>query len=112
MGQTPAAVEMDLPRQGCVWRSYSQTQIAGIGTACNVGGYFALFAGLYYDRTKTWNRCALASGTCQSSNAVSDRVAVHGLVTLHRSGVQAPLPLRSQNHLGCVLNSVPQGITL
>ena len=25
---------------------YSQTQIAGIGTACNVGGYFALFAGL------------------------------------------------------------------
>ena len=36
---------------------YTQTEIAGIGTACNVGGYFALFAGLFYDRFKSYNRC-------------------------------------------------------
>jgi hypothetical protein len=35
---------------------YSQTQIAGIGTACNVGGYFALFAGLFFDKLKHYNR--------------------------------------------------------
>lgn len=57
-------------------RSYSQTQIAGIGTACNVGGYFALFAGPYYDRTKSWNRCALDPGTCQSWNAALNLIEV------------------------------------
>jgi len=42
----------------CAGRRYSQTQIAGIGTACNVGGYFALFAGLFFDKMKHYNWCA------------------------------------------------------
>ena len=36
-------------------RSYSQAQIAGIGTACNVGGYMPIFAGLFYDKLKRYN---------------------------------------------------------
>ena len=36
-------------------RSYSQAQIAGIGTACNVGGYMPIVAGLFYDRLKRYN---------------------------------------------------------
>ena len=28
---------------------YSQRQISGIGTAANMGGYAAVFAGLFYD---------------------------------------------------------------
>mmetsp|Transcript_14199 Transcript_14199/g.42879 ORF Transcript_14199/g.42879 Transcript_14199/m.42879 type:complete len:728 (-) Transcript_14199:369-2552(-) len=35
---------------------YSQAQIAGIGTACNVGGYMPIFAGLFYDRLKRYNQ--------------------------------------------------------
>ncbi|KAK9818432.1 hypothetical protein WJX72_012528 [[Myrmecia] bisecta] len=35
---------------------YSQTEIDGIGTACNIGGYLAIFAGLFYDSVKHWNR--------------------------------------------------------
>ena len=34
----------------------SQTQLAGLGTACNLGGYLALPAGLLYDSMKSWNR--------------------------------------------------------
>ena len=37
----------------------SQTQIAGIGTACNLGGYLALPAGLFFDSLKSWNRSDL-----------------------------------------------------
>ncbi len=36
-------------------RSYSQAQIAGIGTACNVGGYMPIVAGLFYDKLKRYN---------------------------------------------------------
>ncbi|KAK9813424.1 hypothetical protein WJX73_007856 [Symbiochloris irregularis] len=35
---------------------YSQTQLAGIGTAGNIGGYLAVFAGLFYDALRGWNR--------------------------------------------------------
>ena len=48
-----------LPR-GTLCR-YSQTEIAGIGTACNVGGYFALFAGLFFDKLKVYDRCVALS---------------------------------------------------
>lgn len=34
----------------------NQTQLAGIGTACNLGGYLALPAGLVYDGLKAHNR--------------------------------------------------------
>ena len=35
---------------------YTQTEIAGVGTACNIGGYLAIFAGLFYDSLRRWNR--------------------------------------------------------
>ena len=41
---------------------YSQTKLAGIGTAGNIGGYFAVFSGLFYDALKGWNRWAPSSG--------------------------------------------------
>ena len=39
--------------------NYTQTEIAGVGTACNIGGYLAIFAGLFYDSLRQWNRSAL-----------------------------------------------------
>lgn len=36
-------------------RSWSQEQIAGVGTACNVGGYTPLVAGIFYDYMKPYN---------------------------------------------------------
>jgi Nodulin-like len=33
---------------------YTQTEIAGIGTACNIGGYLAVFAGAFFDLVKGW----------------------------------------------------------
>ena len=35
---------------------YSQTELAGIGTAGNIGGYLAVFSGLFYDSLKGYNR--------------------------------------------------------
>ena len=37
----------------------SQLQVAGVGTAGNVGGYMAIFAGLFYDYLRGLNRHAL-----------------------------------------------------
>lgn len=34
----------------------TQTELAGIGTACNIGGYLALPAGLLYDSLQRYNR--------------------------------------------------------
>lgn len=34
----------------------SQTQLAGLGTACNLGGYLALPSGFLFDSMKSWNR--------------------------------------------------------
>jgi hypothetical protein len=36
--------------------SLSQLQVAGIGTAGNIGGYMAILAGLLYDRLRGLNR--------------------------------------------------------
>lgn len=36
-------------------RSWDQQQTAAIGTACNVGGYFPLFAGMFYDSMKAYD---------------------------------------------------------
>ena len=36
---------------------YSQTQLAGIGTAGNIGGYLSIFSGILYDRVKHYDRC-------------------------------------------------------
>lgn len=35
---------------------YSQTELAGLGTAGNIGGYLSVFAGLFYDALKGYNR--------------------------------------------------------
>ncbi len=40
--------------------NYTQTEIAGVGTACNIGGYLAIFAGLFYDSLRRWNRSVSA----------------------------------------------------
>lgn len=34
----------------------SQIQLGGLGTACNLGGYLALPAGLLFDSLKSYNR--------------------------------------------------------
>ena len=36
--------------------NYSQTQLAGIGTAGNIGGYLSIFSGIFYDRVKHYDR--------------------------------------------------------
>ena len=43
----------------------SQTQLGGLGTACNLGGYLALPAGLVFDGLKSYNRFLFYSDTCQ-----------------------------------------------
>eukprot|EP00884_Botryococcus_braunii_P011942 jgi/Botrbrau1/20749/Bobra.0058s0077.1 len=36
--------------------SYSQTQVAGVGTACNLGGYLGILAGPFYDMMRPHSR--------------------------------------------------------
>lgn len=36
----------------------SQLEVAGVGTAGNIGGYLAIFAGLFYDYLRGLNRSA------------------------------------------------------
>lgn len=43
---------------------YSQTKLAGIGTAGNIGGYLAVFSGLFYDSLKGYNRWARVQIWC------------------------------------------------
>ena len=42
----------------------SQLQVAGIGTAGNVGGYMAIFAGLLYDWLRGMNRYPPLLNSC------------------------------------------------
>ena len=51
----------------------SQTQIAGIGTACNLGGYLALPAGLVFDALKRYNRCIFHLPTSSPRKLASGR---------------------------------------
>ena len=39
----------------------SQTQLGGLGTACNLGGYLALPAGFVFDSLKKYNRSGISS---------------------------------------------------
>lgn len=51
LGYTFSIYSNDLKKQF----NYSQAQIAGIGTACNIGGYMPILAGLFYDRLKGYH---------------------------------------------------------
>jgi len=42
----------------------SQIEVAGIGTAGNVGAYMAIFAGLFYDSLRGMNRYIQAAHAC------------------------------------------------
>lgn len=49
----------------------SQTQLGGLGTACNLGGYLALPAGLIFDGLKTYNRsCVLYTAASKQSKQI------------------------------------------
>lgn len=51
LGYTFSIYSNDLKKQF----NYSQAQIAGLGTACNVGGYTPILAGIFYDRLKRYH---------------------------------------------------------
>lgn len=44
----------------------SQTQLGGLGTACNLGGYLALPAGLVFDGLKCYNRSLFCATVCRT----------------------------------------------
>lgn len=63
----------------------SQLQVAGIGTAGNIGGYMAIFAGLLYDWLRGMNRYAwkLAAQNC-SKQAPQYRASMQSPGTCQR----------------------------